>query len=108
MRLHSSGGGGAGAMGGGGAIVTKELDVKLGGGGSGGADGTGEQLGTADPTSPSGTGGGNYRELYQDLVQQFECEKKLNNSMVDALENKVSELIAENDTLKLSNIKLKK
>lgn len=28
--------------------------------------------------------------------------------MVDALENKVSELIAENDTLKISNIKLKK
>lgn len=52
--------------------------------------------------------GGNYRELYQDLIQQFECEKKLNNSMVDALENKVSELIAENDTLKVSNIKLKK
>ena len=50
----------------------------------------------------------NYKELYQDLCQQFECEKKLNYSMVDALENKVSELIAENDTLKLSNIKLKK
>jgi hypothetical protein len=42
------------------------------------------------------------------LVQQFECEKKLNDSMLDALENKVSELIAENDTLKLQNIKLKK
>jgi regulator of replication initiation timing len=28
--------------------------------------------------------------------------------MLDALENKVSELIAENDILKLSNIKLKK
>jgi hypothetical protein len=28
--------------------------------------------------------------------------------MVDALENKVSELIAENDTLKISNIKIKK
>ena len=28
--------------------------------------------------------------------------------MIDALENKVSELIAENDTLKLSNIKLSK
>lgn len=52
--------------------------------------------------------GGNFREMYQDLIQQFECEKKLNNSMVDALENKVSELIAENDTLKVSNIKLKK
>lgn len=50
----------------------------------------------------------NYKELYQDLMQQFECEKKLNNSMVDALENKVSELIAENDTLKISNIKIKK
>jgi hypothetical protein len=59
-------------------------------------------------TETNSTGGGNYRELYQDLVQQFECEKKLNNSMVDALENKVSELIAENDTLKVSNIKLKK
>jgi len=28
--------------------------------------------------------------------------------MTDALENKVSELIAENDTLKISNIKLTK
>jgi regulator of replication initiation timing len=28
--------------------------------------------------------------------------------MIDALENKVSELIAENGTLKLSNIKLNK
>ena len=64
--------------------------------------------GSAAMTETNSTGGGNYRELYQDLVQQFECEKKLNNSMVDALENKVSELLAENDTLKVSNIKLKK
>lgn len=67
-----------------------------------------EDDGDAAMTETNSTGGGNYRELYQDLVQQFECEKKLNNSMVDALENKVSELIAENDTLKVSNIKLKK
>jgi hypothetical protein len=67
-----------------------------------------EEDGDGAMTETNSTGGGNYRELYQDLVQQFECEKKLNNSMVDALENKVSELIAENDTLKVSNIKLKK
>jgi hypothetical protein len=60
-----------------------------------------------DMTETNSTGG-NFKEMYQDLIQQFECEKKLNNSMVDALENKVSELIAENDTLKVSNIKLKK
>jgi hypothetical protein len=38
------------------------------------------------------------------LAQQLECEKKLNESMLDALENKVSELIAENGTLKVKNI----
>jgi regulator of replication initiation timing len=63
--------------------------------------------GTITDTNSTGNQG-NFRELYQDLIQQFECEKKLNNSMVDALENKVSELIADNDTLKISNIKLKK
>jgi hypothetical protein len=63
--------------------------------------------GTITDTNSTGIQG-NFRELYQDLIQQFECEKKLNNSMVDALENKVSELIADNDTLKISNIKLKK
>ena len=45
-----------------------------------------------------------YKELYNDLQQQLKCEKKLNLKMTDVLENKVSELIAENSTLKLSNI----
>ena len=59
-------------------------------------------------TIDSGSHHNNFKELYQDLYQQLECEKKLNFSMTDALENKVSELIAENDTLKISNIKLTK
>ncbi len=49
-----------------------------------------------------------YKELYHDIMHQLECEKKLNQSMVDCLENKVSELIAENGTLKLQNIQLAK
>ena len=46
--------------------------------------------------------------MISDLRQQLDCEKKLNHSMTEALENKVSELIAENDKLKLSNIKMQK
>jgi hypothetical protein len=34
----------------------------------------------------------------------MECERKLNQQMIDVLEDKVSELIAENGTLKLKNI----
>ena len=49
-----------------------------------------------------------FKELYQDVLQQLECEQKLNQSMTDILENKVSELIAENGTLKLNNIQLEK
>ena len=49
-----------------------------------------------------------YKELYHDVKQQLECEKKLNLSMIDVLENKVSEMIAENGTLKMHNIQLAK
>lgn len=50
--------------------------------------------------------GNMYKDLYVEALQQLECEKKLSHSMTDALENKVSELIAEMSTLKLSNIQL--
>ena len=50
------------------------------------------------------TSAGKYKEMYQDVVQQLQCEKKLNENMLDILENKVSELIAENGTLKVKNI----
>ena len=40
------------------------------------------------------------------MLSQVECEKKLNLQMTDMLENKVSELIAENGRLKLKNIQL--
>ena len=46
--------------------------------------------------------------MYYDVLQQLNCEKKLNHHMLDVLENKVSELIAENGNLKVSNIQLKK
>lgn len=49
-----------------------------------------------------------FKELYEDLLQEFECEKKLNQQMTFVLEDKVSELIAENGTLKLRNIQLMK
>lgn len=49
-----------------------------------------------------------YKELYIDILQQLECEKKINLQMTDVLENKVSELIAENSTLKLKNIQIQK
>lgn len=42
------------------------------------------------------------------MLSHIECEKKLNESMADVLENKISELIAENATLKLKNIQLDK
>lgn len=48
--------------------------------------------------------GSKYKEMYYDVVQQLECEKKLNYNMLDVLENKVSELIAENGTIKVKNI----
>lgn len=38
------------------------------------------------------------------MLTHIECDKKLNESMTDVLENKISELIAENATLKLKNI----
>ena len=46
--------------------------------------------------------------MYYDVVQQLDCEKKLNHSMLDVLENKVSELIAENGNLKVKNIQMVK
>ena len=44
--------------------------------------------------------------MYYDIVQSLECEKKLNHSVLDVLENKVSELIAENGNLKVKNIQM--
>lgn len=41
-------------------------------------------------------------------MQQLECEKKLNQRMLEVLENKVSELIAENGNLKVKNIQMVK
>ncbi len=38
---------------------------------------------------------GEYYDKYIEVLQQYECEKKLAQTMNDALENKVSELIAE-------------
>jgi hypothetical protein len=43
-----------------------------------------------------------------DMVQELECEKKLNMQMVDVLENKISELLADNALLKQSNIQIQK
>jgi len=37
-------------------------------------------------------------------LSQIECEKKLNQSMTDVLENKISSLIAVNGNVKLQNI----
>ena len=42
------------------------------------------------------------------MVQELECEKKLNMQMVDVLENKISELLADNALLKQSNIQIQK
>ena len=42
-----------------------------------------------------------YKELYQDLLQQIHCEKKLNQSMTDVLENKISAMMADNASVKL-------
>jgi len=46
--------------------------------------------------------------MYMDMVQELECEKKLNMQMVDVLENKISELLADNALLKQSNIQIQK
>ena len=47
-----------------------------------------------------------FKGMYHDLLNQFECEKKLNQSMLEVLENKVSDLIADNSALRLKNIQL--
>ena len=41
-----------------------------------------------------------YKLLYHDLQQQITYENKLNLSITNVLENKISDLIAENTTLK--------
>lgn len=43
-----------------------------------------------------------------DLRQQTEYEKRLDMQTIDMLENKVSELLADNGVLKNSNIQLDK
>lgn len=37
-----------------------------------------------------------YRNKYEDLIQSNELDKRINESLITMLENKVSELIAEN------------
>ena len=41
-----------------------------------------------------------YKKLYTDLLKQTDFEKKLDNRTIESLENKVSELLAENGQLK--------
>jgi hypothetical protein len=41
-----------------------------------------------------------YKGMYREIVTRSECEKRLSESMIESLENKVSQLIAE-----MSNVK---
>ena len=51
--------------------------------------------------------GEEYYQKYSDLKHQLQYEKKINETIVTTLENKVSELIAEVETLKSDNYVLK-
>lgn len=47
-----------------------------------------------------------YKEKHKELKEQMKMDKRINLSMLTVLENKVSELLAENELLKENNSKL--